>query len=116
MSRRYYEGGATIPDNQGIVPEGLVTTKRVGPRKPYVPPIGLQIDLDRLRALLPLADAESDNSVVALWAAEIRAIIDANGRGYDTAYLALRYERQLRPDPEFVALVSKAELEAPDGR
>ena len=98
------------------VSKGISGTKRVGPRKPYVPPIGLQIDLDRLRALLPLADAESDNSVVALWAAEIRAIIDANGRGYDTAYLALRYERQLRPDPEFVALVSKAELEAPDGR
>src|SRR3990167_7388227 len=83
MSRRHYEDRATLRD--GIVPEGRVTTRHVGP-KPKPPWVPDSISIDRLTALLPSLTVDEQRDVLR--------IIDARGRGYgDLAYLVARYER-----------------------
>ena len=82
--------------------------KHVGPRKPYAPPALLAYDLARLKLVMPLASEDEQR--------DIQRIIDNQGRGYNVRYLASRYERLLKPDPEHAALVERAVLEDPDVR
>ena len=77
--------------------------KHLPQRKPYTPPITLAADLARLTALLPLAGVDEQRDILR--------ILDAKGRGYDTSWLAARYERLITPDPERAALVERAQIE-----
>ena len=86
--------------------EWKVTTRRIGKKPVWTPPIDLERNLDRLRALLPLGTPQER--------ALMQLVIDRRGKGYDVAYLVDRFQRLLRPDPEFTALVERAELEQPE--
>ena len=68
------------------VSKGISGTRRVGPRKPYVPPIDLDANLARLTALLPRLTVDEQRDALK--------IIDARGRGYpNLGWRVDRYER-----------------------
>ena len=81
--KEYEERGAHDGE---AVSKGISGTRRVGPRKPYLPPIDLADNLARLTALLPRLTVDEQRDALR--------IIDARGRGYpNLGWLLGKYER-----------------------